>query len=164
MSAATTGPAMIPASAAAVAKSSFLIGHSPSAGRARLHGKPGMKEQRVVVVGADRGAVEFVVIGVLQADAGIEPRPAHRLAEPERDVGDLGRPAVAVRGQGASGDRVDAVYGCIGGTPDIETLTGEYAPVVAAIGKRALQLQGIEQVGRISRSKIGKARIQSLKL
>ena len=57
-----------------------------------------MEEQGVFVVGASRRAVEFVVVGVLQTDACIEPRPTRRLADTERDVGDFGREAVAVRG------------------------------------------------------------------
>src|SRR5262245_48335465 len=58
-------------------------------GRGRLEGNPGMEEQRVVVLGADRGAIELVVMDVLQADAGVEPWPAKRLAYIEGDVGDL---------------------------------------------------------------------------
>ena len=94
-----------------------------------------MEEQGVIVVGADRGAIELVVVGVLQADAGVEPRPAKRLAGAERDVGDLGHPAVAVRGQGVPGVHVEPVYVGVRGAPDIEILPGEDDPVVAAIGK-----------------------------
>src|SRR6516162_852986 len=105
MSAANAEPAMVIASAARFARSSFPIEHSPDAGDGRLEGNPGMEEQRVVILGADRGAVKLVVIGVLQADAGIEPRPAERFAHPEWDVGDLGYPAVAIRCQRNAGDR-----------------------------------------------------------
>ena len=57
-----------------------------------------MKEEGVVVMGTDRRAVELVVVDVLQADAGIEPWPARRLAGAERDVSEFGHPAVAGAG------------------------------------------------------------------
>ena len=58
-------------------------------GEPHLHSKPGVEEERVIVVGTNRGTVELVIVGVLQADAGIRPGPADRLAGPERDVSDL---------------------------------------------------------------------------
>src|SRR5580704_6668419 len=61
-----------------------------------LHCKPEMQEQRVVAAGTDGGAVELVVERVVERNARVEPWPARRLAGPERDIGDLGDPAVAV--------------------------------------------------------------------
>ena len=120
-----------------------------------------MKEQRIVVLGADRGAVELVVVGVLQADAGVEPRPARRLADSERDVGDLRRSSRCCSGVMAFAVDVHAVQGGVGGAPDVEILAGENEPVVAAIGKRGLQLQAVEQIVRIGRRRpLSEARVQ----
>src|ERR1035437_3518628 len=61
-----------------------------------LHREPDIAKQCIVVVGEDRVPIELVVIGVLQADAHISPRPPWRLADAERDIGDLRNKAVAV--------------------------------------------------------------------
>jgi hypothetical protein len=53
--------------------------------------------RHVILVGAHRRAVELVVVGVLETDAGVEPRPAWRLAGAERDVGECADEAVANR-------------------------------------------------------------------
>src|ERR1039458_9081329 len=61
-----------------------------------LHREPDIAKQCVVVVGEDCVPIELVVIGVLQTDAHISPRPPWRLAGNEGDVGDLEDVAVAV--------------------------------------------------------------------
>ena len=61
-----------------------------------LHREPDIAKQCVVVVGEDCVPIELVVVGVLQADAHISPRPPWRLAANERDIGDLEDVAVAV--------------------------------------------------------------------
>src|SRR6516225_1027382 len=138
MSAANAEPAMVIANAARFARKNFLIEHSPDVTRGGLEGNPGMEEQGVVVLGTDRGAVELVVIDVLQADAGVEPRPAERLAGAERDIGDLGDPAVAVRRQRNAGDWISAEQRGIRSTPDIEILPGQDHAVILSQGHRGL--------------------------
>jgi hypothetical protein len=96
------------------------------------------RKKRIVVVGAGRGAIERVVIGILQADAGIEPWPARRFAGAERNVGKLRDPAIAVRAEAASQAPEE---GRIRGPADIEILSGEHKPAVATIGERGLQPQ-----------------------
>src|SRR5579862_2696169 len=61
-----------------------------------LHRDPRVEEQRVVIVGVDRRAVELVVICVLKTDTSIGPRPYRRIAVDERYVGDLRNKSVAV--------------------------------------------------------------------
>src|ERR1700726_2047417 len=106
--------------------------------RPRLHRKPGVEEEGVVVMGADRGAVELVVIDVLQTDLGIEPRPARRLAQAERYVVKLNHPAVAVGAvvREATPDREKVG---VGSAPDLEVLTGQRKAVVAAEGRLTRQ-------------------------
>ena len=82
----------------------------------------------------------------------------------ERDVSDLGHPAIAVWRKGIARADVDAIQVGVGGSPDIEILPGEHDPVVAAIGKGRLQLHAVQQVGRIGRGKITKTCVEPLKL
>src|SRR5271169_3935185 len=63
-------------------KTELFHGVSPSACAAALHGKPEMKEQRIIAAGTGLGAVEFFVKGVLECDARVEPRPAGRRTDP----------------------------------------------------------------------------------
>src|ERR1700681_4210999 len=115
-------------------------------------------------MGADRGAVELVVVDVLQAELGVEPRPARRLARAKRNVIKLGHPAVAVRGKGVPGVHVDAVQVRVRSAPGTEILTGDSDAVVAAKGKLSGQPKRVEFVGRIGRTARGEGRIQPLKL
>src|SRR6202030_3332416 len=124
-----------------------------------LHGEPGVEEQGVVVLGANRRAVEFVVISILQAEPRIEPRPARRLAHTERNVGDLGGKAAAVGTKvGAAG-----VQYYVGSAPDVEILPREYDSIVAAVGERRLQAHGIQEVRRIGGAHSGESSVESLK-
>src|ERR1700687_2325148 len=120
-----------------------------------------MEEQGVVVLGADRRTIELVVVDVLQTKFGIEPRPARRFADAERNVVKLGDPAVAVRA--VVRECRCGVYARVGSTPDIEILTGDRDAVVAAKGKLSRQPKGVEFVGRIGRA-LREGRIQPLKL
>ena len=52
-----------------------------------------------MAAGVDPGAFEFFVNGVIETNARVEPRPARRRTGSERDVGDLGSKAIAVRAQ-----------------------------------------------------------------
>src|SRR5215471_14365408 len=97
-----------------------------------------MKEECVVIAGVVPGAVELVVGGILETDACVGPRPSRRLADAERDVGDLSLEAVAVWAVSAcearKQDRVRAA-------PYVKILAGEHDLVVAPVGERRLQLQ-----------------------
>src|ERR1700721_139108 len=106
-----------------------------------------MEEQRVMVAGVILGAVELVVGGVLETDTCVEQRPAGRLADAEGDVGNLGREAVAVGG--GNPPAKSRVQGGIRAAPDVEILAGEDDPVVAAVGERPLQLEGVYVVIQI---------------
>src|SRR5208282_1127661 len=106
-------------------------------------------EQRIVGARADGGSVEFVVPGILQPDASVEPWPARRLATDKRDVGDLGDPAVTVRTEAAG---KSAVQADVGSTPGVEVLAGEYDPVVVAVGERGIRPRFVESVSRVGGS------------
>src|SRR5665213_3410699 len=92
-----------------------------------LHRQPQIQERCIVARSADAGSVEPVVPGVLQPDTRIEPRPSRSDAAYERDIGDLGDPAVAVRTEAAG---KSAVQGRIRIAPGIEVLAGEHDPIV----------------------------------
>ena len=113
----------------------------PCACRNLHHAKPEMQEQRIVVAGANGGAVELVVESVLKTDAGIGPRPARRLAGAERDIGDFGDETVTVRAKAAGKPRIQDR---VGGAPDVEILSGQNDPVVGPIGERCLKMQRAE--------------------
>src|SRR5215467_633747 len=120
-----------------------------------------MQKQRVVVVCTNRGAVEFVVPGVLQADAHVRPRPSRCRTRPERDIRDLSYPAVAVWTDAARKPRIEQR---VGRSPDAEVLAGENDAVVTAECERPLQPQRVECVRRIGCRPARKARVELLKL
>jgi hypothetical protein len=134
-------------SAAYLNRSDRLASDQPT-----LPGKPSIEEQRVVVMGADRGPIKLVVEGVLQTDACIEPRPDWRGARHERNIGDLCDPSVAVRharsGRGAATGQI-SIPARITRAPGVEILAGEHDPVVASVGERGLQSKRIELISRI---------------
>ena len=156
---------MVRRSAAAAAKDSLFIGQSPCAGQPAYIANQAWRNSGVVVVGADRGAVELVVVDVLQADAGVEPWPAGRLAGAERDVGDLGHPAVAVRGQRASGDRSACRTRSASAVPQIL----KYWPVrtirlSAPKANEACSFRVLSSLVGLDEAQRGEARIEPLKL
>src|ERR1700722_11850349 len=120
--------------AAATNSSFFMAERSVCMPEPASHDQPEMEEQGVVVAGADAGAVELIVECVVDADARIGPRPARRLAGAERDIRELGNPAVAV------GDQVRVQY-WIGRAPGVEILPGQHYSVVRPIGDRRQQTQ-----------------------
>src|SRR5471030_1474369 len=61
-----------------------------------LQRKPGVEEQRIVVVCVDRASIKSVVVGVLKTDTRISPRPYWRGTIAKRNIGNLRNKAVAV--------------------------------------------------------------------
>ena len=102
-----------------------------------LHRKPKVGEQRIIVVGIDRSAVEFVVVSVLKANAHISPWPHGGVAADERDISDLSNEAVAIRAAvGVRRLATDQVFvnHRVRRSPRIEILTADHNPVVVAVG------------------------------
>ena len=63
----------------------------------RLKREPDIGEQRIIIVRRCSVSIELVVVGVLQSDAHISPRPHWRPTVNERNVGNLEDVAVAIR-------------------------------------------------------------------
>lgn len=60
------------------------------------HCKPQVSEQRIIVMGKSRIAIEFVIVGVLQPNPSIGPWPKGRRAGNKWDVGEFKDHPVAV--------------------------------------------------------------------
>src|SRR6266704_2134008 len=120
---------------------------SPLFDLASSHRQPDVSEQNVVARSANTRAAELFVPGILQPDAGVEPRPPRRKTAHERDVSYFRNPTFGIHTQKRA-------------APSVEILPGQHHPVVVAIRQGCVGSRFAEFISKSGGTKKIKAGVE----